>query len=91
MSPAFYREVEKKTKLLREDYGGMMSIKDLMRELGFGSHHTVKNWVRENGVEGVRIGRWPLLAAGCCWALSPWWAVGAWTLSGVYKLVKNGF
>lgn len=57
LSPAFYREVEKKTKLLRADYGGMMSIKDLMRELGFGSHHTVNNWVRDTGLEGVRIGR----------------------------------
>lgn len=57
MSTAFYKEVEKKAKLLRADYGGMMSIKDLMRELGFDSHHTVKNWITENGVEGVRIGR----------------------------------
>lgn len=57
LSPALYREVEKKTKLLREDCGGMMSIKDLMRELGFGSHHTVKKWVMDNGVESVRVGR----------------------------------
>ena len=53
---SLYQEVEKKTKLLREDYGGMMSTKDLMRELNR-SRNTVNNWVKENGLEGVRIGR----------------------------------
>lgn len=57
MSPAHAREIEKKTKLLRADYGGMMTIKQLMKELGFGSHHTVYAWLRENNVEGIRIGR----------------------------------
>lgn len=57
MSPLFYQEVKKKTDLLRSDYGGMMSVKDLMHELGFGSHHTVNNWIRDNGVEGVKVGR----------------------------------
>lgn len=57
MSPVLYSEIEKKTKLLREDYGGMMTAKQLMRELGFGSYHTVQDWIRESGLDGVRVGR----------------------------------
>lgn len=57
MSPAFYKEVKRKTELLRADYGGMMTVKDIMRELGIGSHHTVNNWLRENDVEGVKVDR----------------------------------
>lgn len=57
MSPAFYKEVEKKTKLLRADYGGMMLLKDLARELNYSSHNSVRAWLREHAVEGVRRGK----------------------------------
>lgn len=57
MSPEFYREVKRKTEILRADYGGMMSVKDIMRELGFWSRHTVINWLRDNSVDGVKVDR----------------------------------
>lgn len=56
MSPAFYREVDKKAKLMREDYGGMMRISDLCRELRL-CKNRVRPWLREHGVEGCKIGR----------------------------------
>lgn len=56
MSPAFYREVEKKTELMRKDYGGMMRIKDLCRELHL-SKNPVYTWLREHNIDGCRTGK----------------------------------
>lgn len=56
MSPAYYKEVEKKTKLLRADYGGMMNIEQLRQELGL-CRNSVYAWVREHALEGVKVGR----------------------------------
>lgn len=57
MSPSFYKEVERKTKLLRADYGGMMFLKDLARELNYSSYNSVRAWLREHSVEGVKRGK----------------------------------
>lgn len=56
MSPAYYKAVEKKTKLLRADYGGMMNIEQLRQELGL-CRNSVYAWVREHALEGVKVGR----------------------------------
>lgn len=56
MSPVHAREIEKKTKLLRADYGGMMNLKQLCRELNL-SPNTARGWIREHSLEGVRTGR----------------------------------
>ncbi len=56
MSPAYYKEIEKKTKLLRADYGGMMNIEQLRQELGL-CRNSVYAWVREHALEGVKVGR----------------------------------
>lgn len=56
MSPANSREIEKKTKLLRADYGGMMNIEQLRQELGL-CRNSVYAWVREHALEGVKVGR----------------------------------
>lgn len=56
MSSAHYKEIEKKTKLLRADYGGMMNIEQLRQELGL-CRNSVYAWVREHALEGVKVGR----------------------------------
>lgn len=56
MSPAHSREIEKKIKLLRADYGGMMTIKQLCRELNV-CRNSVYAWVREHNVPGNKVGR----------------------------------
>lgn len=56
MSPAHSREIEKKIKLLRADYGGMMNIEQLRQELGL-CRNSVYAWVREHALEGVKVGR----------------------------------
>lgn len=56
MSPAHSREIEKKIKLLRADYGGMMNIEQLRQELGL-CRNSVYAWVREHDLEGVKVGR----------------------------------
>ena len=56
MSPTHSREIEKKIKLLRADYGGMMTIKQLCRELNV-CRNSVYAWVREHDLEGVKVGR----------------------------------
>ena len=56
MSPAYYKEIEKKTKLFRADYGGMMNIEQLRQELGL-CRNSVYAWVREHDLEGVKVGR----------------------------------
>lgn len=57
MSQAFYKEVEKKTKLLRADYGGMMTLAQLTHELGYHCPKRARAWIREHSVEGVRRGK----------------------------------
>lgn len=56
MSPAHSMEIKEKIKLLRADYGGMMNIEQLRRELGL-CRNSVYAWVREHALEGVKVGR----------------------------------
>lgn len=57
MSPAYYREVDIKRKILRDIYGGMMTLAQLSQELGYSSNNSTKKWVREHALEGVRMGK----------------------------------
>lgn len=57
MGTKYYREVYEKRKILRETYGGMMTLKQLGQELGYGSPKSTQAWVREHSLEGVKVGR----------------------------------
>lgn len=55
---ALHEEIKKKTALLYERYGGgMMTQKQLSKELNYGSHHSTQKWVIEHGLEGTRRGK----------------------------------
>ena len=53
MSPKYYKEVNEKRKILREIYGGMMTLKQLSRELA----GPARKWVQEHALQGVRLGK----------------------------------
>lgn len=57
MSPAYYKEVTEKRKILRDIYGGMMTLVQLGRELGYSCPKSTRAWVRENALEGVKMGK----------------------------------
>lgn len=57
MSPAYYKEIKEKRKILRDLYGGMMTLVDLGRELGYSSPKSTRTWVREHALEGVKMGK----------------------------------
>ncbi len=50
-------QIDEKRKILRDLYGGAMSLTDLMNELGTTSYNA-KEWARERGIgftTGVRV------------------------------------
>ena len=57
MSPAYYRAVADKRKILRDIYGGMMTLRQLSKELSYGSDNSTRKWVREHALEGVKMGK----------------------------------
>lgn len=57
MNQTHYREIEKKANLLYDRYGGgMMTMTQLAQELNL-DRKVVRVWVREHGLEGVRVGQ----------------------------------
>lgn len=52
-----YREIAEKRKILREQYGGMMTLRDVQTELGYGSHHSAQAAIQALGIPATRIGR----------------------------------
>ncbi len=52
-----YSAIREKRQILRDLYGGMMTIVDLMEELGYGSPKSVRAWLATVDVEPVRVGR----------------------------------
>ncbi len=52
-----YNEIKEKRQILRDIYGGMMTIADLTKELGYGSPKSARAWLSTVGVEAVRVGR----------------------------------
>ena len=55
MSALFYKETKEKRGILRELYGGMMSLADLSRELGMRPEQA-REWAREQEI-GTMIGK----------------------------------
>ena len=54
---AIYREVAEKRKILREQYGGMMSLENVKVELGYRSRESALAAAREMGLAPTRIGK----------------------------------
>lgn len=52
-----YQEIREKRTILRDLYGGMMSLKDLSRELGTGSKDATRNAVKDMGLPATQVGR----------------------------------
>jgi ribosomal protein L15E len=50
------KRIGEKRRILRAEYGGMMTIEDLARELGYKSRKPAIIWTHEVGLEGTRIG-----------------------------------
>ena len=42
---------------MRDIYGGMMTVVDLAKELGYNSRGAARAWLSEAAVPGVRMGR----------------------------------
>lgn len=55
-TPALYREIAEKRKILREQYGGMMTLKDVQTEFGFNSHHSAQRAIDNMGIPATKVG-----------------------------------
>lgn len=49
------KQIAEKRRVLRELYGGMMSLSDLSRELGYKKPDGAAPWVRMVGLEAVMV------------------------------------
>lgn len=49
------RQIAEKRNTLRKTYGGMMSLTDLSRELGFKRPDGALKWIRMVGLEAVMV------------------------------------
>ena len=56
MPAKLYTDIAEKRKLLRELYGGMMTLTDVAKELGNRDRSVARAWVRELGL-GTQIGK----------------------------------
>lgn len=52
-----YAEIKEKRTILRELYGGMMSLRDLSQELGTKSKDATRNAVQDMGLPATQVGR----------------------------------
>ena len=52
-----YAEIREKRAILRELYGGMMSLRDLSQELGTKSKGATRNAVQDMGLPATQVGR----------------------------------
>lgn len=52
-----YNAIKEKRQILRDIYGGMMSIADLTKELGYNSPKSARSWLATVDVEAVKVGR----------------------------------
>lgn len=55
MAGTIYTNIAEKRKIMREIYGGMMTLTDVARELGR-NRDVARAWVRELGL-GIQIGK----------------------------------
>lgn len=54
---ARYKEIREKRNVLRGLYGGLMTLTELSREIGYKDMRFAKTWAREVGLKCVQIGR----------------------------------
>ena len=52
-----YNEIKEKRQILRDIYGGMMTIEDLTKELGDSCRKSARAWLATVDVEAVKVGR----------------------------------
>ena len=52
-----YNEIKEKRQILRDIYGGMMTIADLTKELGYSCRKSARAWLATVDVEAVKVGR----------------------------------
>lgn len=52
-----YNEIKEKRQILRDIYGGMMTIADLTKELGYNSPKSTRAWLATVALEAVKVGR----------------------------------
>ncbi len=50
------RAIAEKRRILRSEYGGMMTLRQLCRELGYASSQAARTWARNHSLEGVLMG-----------------------------------
>ena len=50
-------EIKEKRNILRDRYGGMMSISDLMEEFGYKSEESARKAIQFMGVQPTKLGR----------------------------------
>lgn len=48
--------IAEKRRILRHEYGGMMTLQDLTQELGFASTNSARKWVQDVALDHTRIG-----------------------------------
>lgn len=48
-------EIVEKRRFLRQEYGGLMTLKDLAHELGFRDPRAAKGWAVTNQIRAVRM------------------------------------
>ena len=53
----FYKQIAEKRNILRNLYGGLMTLEQVKQELGYKSRDAARNAIRELSVPGVRIGK----------------------------------
>ena len=53
----YYREIKEKRNILRDRYGGMMKVSDLMKEFGYADPRSAKNVVEMLGIPPTKAGR----------------------------------
>lgn len=53
----YYKDVREKRSILREAYGGMMTVTDLAKELGYSDRKSARRAIEEMGLQATRIGR----------------------------------
>jgi len=53
---AHSRAIAEKRRILRNEYGGMLTLAQLTRELGYSCPTAAKAWIRDHALEGVRMG-----------------------------------
>lgn len=56
-NPRIYRDVAEKRKILRDIYSGMMTLDDVMTELGYKSQVSARRAVQEMGIVPTQVGR----------------------------------